>query len=233
MHKILVIEDEQDSRDFLQDVLSDKFQVLLAASGEEGLRMARAELPQLILVDAKMPHMDGFTVCNGLRSNEATRHIPVIMITGADDLDARVSAFSAGADDFIAKPFRLSELSARVTSKLRRVEENSGQKRTLQCGNLTLNLDKIEAEIEGKRLPLSVLEFNLLMFLVKNKDRVLSREQILEGVWRDSIVSGRTVDTHMVSLRKKLTGFDHVVATVYSAGYTLRKDDGKGNGESA
>ncbi|MBI3543546.1 MAG: response regulator transcription factor [Deltaproteobacteria bacterium] len=222
--KILIIDDELDNRELLEQILTDKFKVLSAEDGEAGLRVARAELPDLILLDITMPKLDGFAVCETLRTNEATRDIPIIMLTAASDVDHRIRSFMTGADDFVPKPFRPKELLARVLSKMRRVEERKGKEEVLECGNLVLDLRKIDAQLNGKSLGLSVLEFNLLKCFVQNKDRVMSRERILESVWRDSVVSDRTVDTHIVSLRKKLADFDHTLATVYGAGYVLKKE---------
>lgn len=223
--KVLIVDDEADNRDLVDQILSEKFEVVTAADGEEGLRMARAELPDLILLDITMPKLDGISVCETLRTNEATKHIPIIMLTASSDVDHRIQSFMTGADDFVPKPFRPKELVARVQSKIRRIEERSGKDEMLTVGNLTLNMKKLEATVSGKALQLSVLEFNLLKCFVQNKDRVMSRERILESVWRDSVVSDRTVDTHIVSLRKKLEGFDHVIATVYGAGYILKKEN--------
>jgi DNA-binding response OmpR family regulator len=222
--KVLVIDDERDNRELIHQILSDRFNVLMAKDGEEGILVARSELPDVILLDITMPKMDGIAVCEALRSNEATRHIPIMMITASVDLDARVQSFMTGADDFLSKPFKSKELIARVVSKIRRVEERVGSDENVGVGNLVLNLKKLEAVIDGKAIQLSVLEFNLLKCFVQNKDRVMSRERILEAVWRDSVVSDRTVDTHIVSLRKKLSGFDHNIATIYGAGYILKKE---------
>lgn len=222
--KILIIDDEPDNRELIEQILADKFNVAMAGDGEEGIRVARSELPDLILLDITMPKLDGIAVCESLRANEATRHIPIIMLTAASDADHRVKSFMTGADDFLSKPFRPQELVARVLSKIRRIEERLGKDEMLQCGNLVLNLKKIEVTIDGTNVPLSVLEFNLLKCFVQNKDRVMSRDRILEAVWRDSVVSDRTVDTHIVSLRKKLNGFDHTISTIYGAGYVLKKE---------
>lgn len=219
---ILIIDDDADNRELLQEFLRPQFQVLQATDGEEGLRLARSRLPDLILLDIRMPKVDGIQTCDQLRQNEATRHIPVIMLTGADDSESRVQAFSRGADDFVSRPFRSDELIARIQSKLRRIEEREGTSKTLVCGNLTLDLPKIEARIADRHAPLSVLEFDLLKYFVQNKEQVMSRERILEAVWRDSVVSDRTVDTHIALLRKKLKGFDHAIGTVYGAGYILK-----------
>lgn len=221
--KILVIDDEVDNRELIEQVLADKFKIVTAADGEEGLRMARSELPDLVILDIAMPKMDGIAVCEAMRANEATRHIPIIMLTAASDIDHKIKSLMTGADDFVGKPFKPKELIAHVFSKIRRVEERLGTQELIECGNLSLDLRKLEAAVLGKPIELSVLEFNLLKCFVQNKDRVMSRERILESVWRDSVVSDRTVDTHIVSLRKKLAGFDHAIATVYGAGYVLKK----------
>lgn len=223
--KVLIIDDEADTRELLEHILADKFQVLTAADGEEGLRAARSSLPHLILLDITMPKLDGIAVCEALRSSDATRHIPIIMLTASTDVDSRIKSFMTGADDFVSKPYKPRELLARISSKMRRVEERVGKDESLQCGNLKLDLKKIEAVVDGKTLQLSVLEFELLKCFVQNQDRVMSRERILEAVWRDSVVSDRTVDTHVVSLRKKLAGFDYQIATIYGAGYILKKND--------
>lgn len=112
---------------------------------------------------------------------------------------------------------------ARVTAKIRRLEEKIDKTGLIACGNLVLDSKKLEARVDENPLTLSVLEFNLLKYFVINKERVVSRQQILEGVWKDSVVSNRTIDTHMVYLRKKLVGFNHTLATVYGAGYILRE----------
>jgi len=220
--KLLLIDDEEDSLFLLKKVIGDHYSLAFAPNAEEGIKAARTVQPDLILLDLVMPGTDGVAACHALRSNEATRHIPVVMLTGDNSEEQRIRSFEVGADDFISKPFKVKELVARIKSKLRRLEERNGGD-ALVCGNLTMNLRNLEVTLEGKLVPLSVLEFNLLRFFVQNPERLVSREKILEAVWRDSVVSFRTVDTHMVSLRKKLKGFDHTIATIYSAGYVLKK----------
>lgn len=221
--KILVVEDERDNREFIDEVLRDRFEVVVAGDGEEGLRLARAILPDLVLLDIAMPKLDGLAVCAALRDNEATKHIPIIILTASSDVDKRIQSYMTGADDYLTKPFKPKELLARVLSKIRRIEERAEKEQVIRLGNLILDTRKIEATIDSNPIQLSVLEFKLLKYFVTNKDRVMSREQILEAVWRDSVVSDRTVDTHIVSLRKHLCKFDHALTTVYGAGYVLKR----------
>ncbi len=222
---VLIIEDDLANREMMESILCERFDILQAADGEEGVRVARQGLPDVILLDLGIPKVDGFRVCEDLRKSESTRHIPVIMVTGSDDVEKRVAAFSMGADDFIAKPFRATELVARIQSKVRRLEEAGGTADMMRCGNLSLYLQRFEASINDQAITLSVLEFNLLKYFVKNPNRVISRDELLDTVWGDAVVGERTVDTHMVSLRKRLVGFDHTIATVYSAGYILKKGE--------
>lgn len=222
--KILIVDDEADIRDMVEQLLAEQFTVLKAPDGEAGFKVARAELPDLIILDISMPKLDGFGLCEQLRTNASTRDIPIIMLTVSTDVDVRTKSFLTGADDFVPKPFQPKEFVARVQSKIRRLEERQGNAERIECGNLVLDMKRLDALLNGRSLGLSVLEFNLLKCFVENKERVMSRERILEAVWRDAIVTDRTVDTHIVSLRKRLEGFDYTIATVYGAGYVLKKE---------
>jgi two-component system, OmpR family, phosphate regulon response regulator PhoB len=225
----------------VKELLAREFNVIVAHGGCEGVRVARGQLPDVILLDLMMPDLSGPDACDLLRSTENTRHIPLLVMSGAtDDVHHRIRAFERGADDLILKPLQASELLARIRSKIRRVTENEEHKeqkengelgkpeKSVQCGNLSLNISKIEASVEGRVVPLSVLEFNLLLFFVEHRNRVMSRQTILDALWHGAAVSNRTVDTHMASLRKKLNGFDHPFTTIYAAGYMLN-DPGASN----
>lgn len=222
---ILIIDDDKDSLEVLNELLSEEYTTYLAANGEEGLQIALDEQPDLVLLDLMMPGMGGTRTCEALRMNELTRHITIIVITGAADQDPRIAAFTKGADDIVSKPYETRELLARIRSKIRRIEERTGSTDSIiQCGNLSLDPEKIEVRIDGTPIAISVLEFNLLRFFLENIDRVISRQKILDAVWKDSIVSDRTVDTHMASLRRKLGDFNHTFKTIYSAGYILKDE---------
>ncbi len=219
---ILVIDDEKDILDFVDELLSFRFKVLKAQDAATGLELAQNESPDLIILDLGLQNQSGHDICRVLRERPETKQIPVLIYTGADDIDNLTHAFEQGADDYIVKTSRPRELVARVLAKIRRVEEQNEVPEVLQAGNLELDARRLEVTLDGRSLPLSVLEFNLLRFFVLNLDRVMTRTEILEGVWKGAVVSNRTIDTHMVYLRKKLKGFDHTLATVYGAGYILR-----------
>lgn len=221
--KILVIDDDQGVLDFIDELLSFRFQVLKAIDASIGLQLAETEKPDLVILDLGLQNQSGHDICRVLRKRPETKHIPILIYTGADDIDNLTQAFEQGADDYVIKNAKPRELVARVIAKIRRLEEKTEEPDILNCGNLVLDSARLEATVANRTLPLSVLEFNLLRFFVLNKDRVMSRKQILDGVWKDAVVSNRTIDTHMVYLRKKLAGFSHTLATVYGAGYILRE----------
>jgi DNA-binding response OmpR family regulator len=233
---VLIIDDDKDSLEVLNDILSTEYTTYLASNGEDGVQLARKVQPDLILLDLVMPGMDGIRTCQMLRASEETRDITILVITGSSDLDPRVGAFMSGADDMASKPYETRELMARIRAKMRRLDERKPlaalPTQTIRCGNLTLDPDKFEVTINNETITISVLEFNLLRFFVENVDRVVSRQKILEAVWKDSVVSDRTVDTHMASLRRKLVGFDHAFKTIYSAGYILKSENPKRGADS-
>jgi len=221
--RILVIDDDIQIGEYLEDLLSSLYQIDRALTAEEALKQVRQQPPDLIILDIKLNEANGLDLCHLLRENVTTRKTPILIYSGSDDIEYLTAAFDRGADDYIAKTVRPRELIARVSAKLRGNVSAKGNSGCLRCGNLEIDENKIEARINGHPLQLSILEFNLLKYFVLNRERVVSRTQILEGVWKDSVVSNRTIDTHMVYLRKKLAGFDHVLATVYGAGYILRE----------
>lgn len=221
--RILVIDDDLGVLDFVDELLSFRFQILKASDASTGLQLAETGKPDLIILDLGLEKQSGHDLCRVLRERPETKHIPILIYTGSDDIENLTQAFDFGADDYVIKSARPRELVARVVAKIRRLEEQVDEPDIMTCGNLILNAARLEATVEDKTIPLSVLEFNLLRFFVLNKDRVVSRQQILEGVWKDAVVSNRTIDTHMVYLRKKLAGFSHTLATVYGAGYILRE----------
>jgi DNA-binding response OmpR family regulator len=148
----------------------------------------------------------------------------------------QLKALDFGADDLLQKPFRPRELLARISTKLRRIDESRKTVSHLKRGNLEMDLERFECRINEEIVVMSVLEFNLLRYFVENFNRVLTREKILQAVWREAMVTDRTVDTHMTSLRKKLQKSNLIFATLYGAGYILKdkstdeSSDGGGTG---
>lgn len=229
--RVLIVDDEKEYLDLAKAMLSNDMEVLVSQSAETGLHIARTARPDVILLDIRIPRADGIDLCEEIRSGESTKHIPVLMLTGLCDKESRIRAFSAGADDFISKPFTEDELRARVRSKIRRVREIQGEKRdAVICGNLTVNLDRNEVTVSGKTLHFTPNEFMILKLFLENRGKILSRDYILQKCWQDCIVTERTVDSHIAALRKKLMDFDHKIITKHGLGFYLDRGEAGGSG---
>ncbi len=203
--KILIVEDNRGIQMSLKDEFeSNGYQAMVASDGEEGLRLALEEKPDLIILDIMLPVMDGYEVCKKLRMKG--NHIPVIMLTVKNREIDKVLGLELGADDYVTKPFSVAELSARVKTIFRRMEEYSQKTESCKIGETELNFKKFEASKNGKPVIFTPLEFQLLELLVNNKGKVITRDEMLDKVWGEHnvMISLRTIDSHIVNIRKKL-----------------------------
>ncbi len=218
---ILAIDDEKDILKLLHYNLErEGYQVLTAKSGEEGLEVARAKHPDLIILDIMLPEMDGLEVCRILRSNKETKHIPVLMLTAKTSEVDQIVGFELGANDYISKPFSVKVLSARIKNIFRSLEPKKGESAMLRAGELLIDRERHNFMIKGKPVMLTKLEFKMLAFLLENRGRVFSREQLLDRVWEGgAFVVDRTVDVHMRSIRRKLGKHRDMIETVRGSGY--------------
>jgi DNA-binding response OmpR family regulator len=225
--KVLVVEDERTLRETLQyNLVRQGYAVSLAATGPEGLRQAREVHPDIILLDIMLPGIDGLEVCRILRKEMQT---PILMLTArAEEID-RVLGLELGADDYLTKPFSLRELLARVKALLRRsqirqvAESGVDAAPTMAFDDLVIDQSRHEVQLKGQPLILRPKEYELLLFLARNRGQVLSRELILERVWSWEYAGGsRTVDVHIRWLREKIEldpAHPQRILTVRSAGY--------------
>lgn len=215
MPKILIIEDEPAILLGLKDELSKEYAVLEAKDGKSGLEISLKESPEIILLDLILPDIDGFLLCQQLKESGVDSSI--IMLTARDQLADKVRGLELGADDYITKPFSLEELNARIKAVLRRRELASSIER-YKDAILEIDFKGYKARKHGRPLKLSYLEFKLLRFLISQKERLISRNELLEQVWGYHVLpSTRTVDTHILSLRKKIG--KNYISTTYRAGY--------------
>ena len=207
--KILIVDDEKNIADIIAfNLKKEGYQVIKAGDGEEGVKMAMEENPDLILLDIMMPKMDGYEACKKIREKKNT---PIIMLTArAEELD-KVLGLELGADDYVTKPFGVRELMARVKANLRKTvirEEVAEEKPAVEEGNfsrLDINVERYEVRKEGKALDLTLREFELLKFLSERKGQVFSRETLLEKVWGYEYYGDvRTVDVTIRRLREKI-----------------------------
>ena len=224
---ILVVEDEEPIRDLVATALRfTGFQVATASSGSEALSEARNSHYDLLVLDVNLPDLDGFTVCRKLRSDG--NRVAVIFLTARDDPADLRSGFMGGGDDYVTKPFSLEELMLRVEAVLRRSGggQESGPAR-LVCGDLVLDEDAYRVWRAGDEISLSPTEFRLLRYLMLNRDRVVSKAQILDHVWDyDFVGDPSAVETYVSYLRRKLGDRDaQVIRTVRGFGYALRSPD--------
>jgi len=218
MARILVVEDEADLRQVLEFNLTGAgHEVQAVSTGEAGLRKGRERRPDLVLLDLMLPGTSGLDVCKEIRAESG---IPIIMLTARGDEIDRVVGFEIGADDYVAKPFSVRELTLRIGAVLRRKDAPSGEADSTVFGRLRLDRQAHRAWVDGEELDLTALEFKLLSILYERRDRVQSRSVLLDVVWGiRADVTTRTVDTHVKRLREKLGAARDYVETVRGVGY--------------
>lgn len=219
MRKILIVEDEDRMRELLVDYFAmDGFETFEASDGSKALEIVASESLDLVLLDIMMPGIDGFTVCKRIRSTSA---VPIIIITARTEEEDKILGFELGADDYVTKPFSPKVLVARSKNLLKRVDGMVGNENgILNIKNIEINLMSYEVRIDGEKLNLSPKEYELLLFLVKNKNKVMTREILLDNIWGyDYIGDLRTVDTHIKKLRNKLGDCSEYIKTIIRAGY--------------
>lgn len=227
MTTVLIVDDEQDMRNLIEMMLHNaKMETVTAASGTEAYDMIVRENIDLVLLDVMMPHEDGFAVCQSIR---AMSNIPIIFLTARDANEDKVKGLTIGGDDYIVKPFTNDELVARIHAVLRRSGTNIEdlQQKYVIFGPIKIDEIARKVSVDGKSVPLTLKEFELLHLFMNNPGNAYTREQLLERIWDIDYVGGtRTVDTHIKTLRLKLgkEAAGHI-QTVWGVGY--RFDPGK------
>lgn len=221
MARILVIEDEKDLQQILEFNLRQAgHDVLGALRGTDGLRLAREQHPDLVLLDLMLPDLSGTEICKTLKGDPATAMIPIIILTAKGEEIDRVLGFELGADDYVVKPFSVRELILRVRAMLRRPTKEQPQEDRIVFGVLNVDRSAHRTWVDGQEVELTALEFKLLVTLFDRRNRVQTRETLLSDVWGiDADVTTRTVDTHVKRLREKLGRAGMYVETVRGVGY--------------
>ncbi len=218
---VLVVEDEADVVDILRYNLSRAgFQVLIAASGDLGLDMARRMRPDIIVLDLMLPGMTGQEVCRALKADANTEMIPVMMLTARGEPHERVKGLELGADDYVTKPFSPRELVLRIQALLKR-QRVVPRSEVVVVEGIYLDKTNFEARLDGQRFDLTTTEFKLLSLMLERRGRTLSRETLLTDVWgyQNASIDTRTVDTHMRRLREKLGKYSPRLETIRGEGY--------------
>jgi len=219
---VLLVEDERDIRELLRYNLTEHgYKVTCAASGEDGVDLARSRTPDVVLLDLMLPTMDGLEVCRQLRRDPGTQAIPVIMLTAKGEERDIVAGLETGADDYVTKPFSPRVLLARIKTVLRRrVQAPADEHATLYRSALAIDPGRHEVRIGDQSIELTRTEFRILHLLARRPGLVFTRSRIVHGVQgSDVAVTDRSVDVHIVSLRRKLGLYGKQIETVRGVGY--------------
>jgi DNA-binding response OmpR family regulator len=225
MHKphVLIVEDEHDIAGLIKHTLErgGSVEAEIVGSGDAALKAVASRPPDVVILDLNLPVLSGLEVCRILRSRSDARYLPIIMLTARTGENDRVQGLELGADDYVTKPFSLRELNARVRAVLRRLGQAGEQQTMAYTGaRLTADFDAVAVTVDGSPIRLTRREFELLRYLVRNRNRVVSRDKLLERVWGyDRLVETRSVDVHVGRLRSKLGGAGRQIETVVGLGY--------------
>lgn len=219
---IYCVEDDTDIREIEQYTLqSMNMETEVFADGTSFFAAVEKRLPDLVLLDIMLPDMSGIDILKRLRAGARTRNIPVIMATAKGAEYERVNALDLGADDYLAKPFSLIEMVARINAVLRRCNGNV-QSEEIVLGALSLNEANHEVKVNGKIIDLTLKEYELLLLMLKRQGRVFSRDQLLDRIWGTEYDGeSRTVDVHIRTLRQKLGEMEYIIKTVRGVGYKV------------
>ncbi len=217
--KILLVDDEPDILEIVSYNLSNEgYQVITAENGAEGVKKAKKEKPQLIVLDVMMPEMDGIEACENIRRVPELKETIITFLTARGEDYSQVAGFDAGADDYITKPIKPKVLVSKVKALLRRLKKEEGNGELIKIGDLTINRDEYKIVLKGEEIILPRKEFELLSLLASKPGKVFKREDILDRVWgNEVVVGGRTIDVHIRKLREKIG--DDCFKTVKGVGY--------------
>jgi len=222
--QVLVVEDEDALATLLQyNLEKEGYTVAVASDGEDALMQAEETTPDLVLVDWMLPKVSGIEVCRRLRGRQQTANVPIIMLTARGEETDRVRGLDTGADDYVVKPFSMTELFARIRAVLRRIRPGLAED-VIEAGDITMDRVGHRVRRADREIHLGPTEFRLLDYLMQHPGRVFSREQLLDAVWgSDVYVEARTVDVHVGRLRKALNNKEErdPIRTVRSAGYAF------------
>ena len=224
--EIFCVEDDGDIRELIEYTLKTAgFEARGFEGGAELFEALESAKPQLILLDIMLSGTDGMKILKQLREKSATADIPVIMVTAKSDRLDKVRGLDCGADDYVTKPFDILELIARIKAVLRRSKAKQNTAEVLECGEIEADLPQRRITVSGNEITLTYKEFELLVFLMENKGKVVTRTTLLDKIWNtDFEGESRTVDVHIRTLRQKLGTAGELIETVRNVGYRMCSD---------
>ncbi|MGL5677513.1 MAG: response regulator transcription factor [Cellulosilyticaceae bacterium] len=217
MHSVLVVEDEKRLEEVMVDYLQSKsYRVTCADNGIEALEKLQEETFDLVLLDIMMPKLDGFSVCREIRK---VSEVPIIFLTAKGDEDDQVYGYELGADDYVTKPFSLAVLGAKVTSNIKRAKGIMVEEKLL-AGDIMIDCKNHRVYVKGQEVELAPKEYEMLLYLIQNKNQIITREQFIVKLWGyDFEGNDRVIDTHMKKLRKALGECSNYIHTIIKVGY--------------
>lgn len=221
MQKILIVDDEENIRKVIREYLEfEGFLCFEASNGEEAIKMCKENSYDLIVLDIMMPKIDGFTVAKEIRKKQS---VPIIMLSARSEEYDKLYGFDVGIDDYVTKPFSPKELVARIKANLKR---NTIMNEEISYLGLKIDTLGHNVYVDDKKINLTNKEYELLLYLIKNKNIVLTREQILNNVWNmDYLGEERTIDTHIKTLRSLLGKYKTLIVTVRGVGYKFEENE--------
>jgi two-component system phosphate regulon response regulator PhoB len=227
--RILIIEDERGLTDVLTYNLNrEGYETLVSHDGQEGLRKAQMQLPDLILLDIMLPGIDGLEICRQLRAGKQTSQIPILMLTAKSEETDQIVGFTVGADDYVTKPFSIKVLLQRIRALKRRTDAAPDTGDIIEYGGVAINKIKHRISVDGQEMDLTPTEFRLLECMLRQPGRAFTRTQLMDSAIEEgALVLERTIDVHIKSLRRKLGSDQEYIETVRGIGYRFREQPGQ------
>ena len=221
--RIAVIEDNQMNIDLIRYQLEvEGFEMLCEKTGKKGMEMIKSQEPDLVILDVGLPDIDGFKLCENLRSDQKTKDYPIIMLTARVEDSDRIEGLKLGADDYITKPYNAEELILRIRNLLKRTEKYKGSGSIIKLKDILIDFNKREVQINKKIIGLTFSEYQILTILVENLGNIVHKKEINKKIFNISEdVDSRTVDTHIHSLRKKINSSGCLINTIRSVGFVI------------
>ncbi len=225
MKDILIIEDDNELRGLLADFMeAEGYSVVGLETAEKGIDFLEKELARIILLDLMLPGIDGFAACSAIREH---KDIPIIMMSARGDDESKLTGYKLGADDYIEKPVSVPVLSAKVKALLHRSETVTGNRELLSCGNITIDTDRRQVFKDGKVCEIRGKMYDLLLYMMENKGRLLYKDELYDAVWGDAFVEQATLNVHIRWLREKLEDEPQspkMIKTVWRKGFIFGED---------
>lgn len=223
MKKVLAIEDDVFFQLLIKKSLEGEFVLTVVPSIADARNALIHDKYDLIIVDVMLPDGSGLDMCTFLRSQDDLKHVPIIIVSAQNEVDSKITGLDFGADDYVTKPFHPKELVARIHARLRQSQASDANLDFIQLGSYRIDLVKHRVfDPAGNILELTQVEFKLLVYFARHTEHVLSRSQILEGVWPDNLhITERVVDTHVSNLRKKIGKLGLNIKSIHGVGYTF------------